>query len=86
VPLDAATVLGEGSQVVAVDDISTPPVPMRGFVTSSYSSAALGRPFALALIADGFEHIGSELNVVDRQLVPVEVTSHVLYNPEGGPP
>ena len=83
-PTDAATVLAEGSQVVAVDDISTPPVPMLGFVTSSYHSAVLGRPFALALLADGFERIGTELfAVVDRRVVPVEVTSHVLYDAEG---
>ena len=83
-PVDAETVITEGSQLVAVDDISTPPVPMLGFVTSSYQSAALGRPFALALVADGFERVGSRLQaVVDRQLVPVEVTSHVLFDPEG---
>jgi sarcosine oxidase subunit alpha len=83
-PVDAATVLHEGSQLVAVDDISTPPVPMLGFVTSSYASAALGRPFALALVADGFARIGTELRAVNgRTVVPVQVTSHVLFDPEG---
>jgi sarcosine oxidase subunit alpha len=77
-------VVPEGSQLVAVDDISQPPVPMLGFVTSSYQSAALGRPFALALLADGFDRIGSTINaVVDHQLVSVDVTSHVLFDPEG---
>ncbi len=83
-PKDTTTVLNEGAQLVAVDDITVPPIPMLGFVTSSYHSAALGRPFALALLNDGFQRIGSELNaVVNKQLVPVEVTSHVLFDPEG---
>ena len=37
------------------------PVPMQGFVTSSYHSAALGRSFALALIKDGRNRIGETL-------------------------
>ena len=41
--------LPEGAQLV--DDPDAPvPVPMAGHVTSSYDSAALGRPFALALL------------------------------------
>ncbi len=37
---------------------------MLGFVTSSYASVALERPFALALLDDGFERIGSTLTAV----------------------
>lgn len=53
-PTDRTTRLPEGSQLIAQDTPLTPeagPVPMLGHVTSSYHSAALGRPFALALVA-----------------------------------
>ena len=61
-----------------------PPVPMLGHVTSSYRSAELGRPFALALVKGGHARIGETLHVpVDGTLVPVEVTGSVLVDPEG---
>ena len=51
--------LPEGAQLV--DDPDAPvPVPMAGFVTSSYDSAALGRPFALALLEDGRARQGDD--------------------------
>ena len=60
------------------------PVPMLGHVTSSYDSVALGRPFALALIKGGRDRIGEVLLApVGDRLVEVEVTSSVLYDPEG---
>ncbi|MBW0106269.1 2Fe-2S iron-sulfur cluster-binding protein, partial [Pseudonocardia sp. KRD291] len=52
-PTDAATRLPEGSQIVefcADGTLAPPPVPMLGHVTSSYHSAELARPFALALV------------------------------------
>ncbi|GAA3148579.1 hypothetical protein GCM10017687_77310 [Streptomyces echinatus] len=62
----------------------TGPVPMLGHVTSSYHSPALGRPFALALVAGGRARIGETLLApVGEDLVPVEVTESVLYDPEG---
>lgn len=84
VPVDGRSLIGEGAQVVAGSDVSTLPVPMLGHVTSAYDSAALGRPFALALVADGTDRIGTTLTTVDQGVtVAVEVTSHVLYDPEG---
>ncbi|GAA4214886.1 2Fe-2S iron-sulfur cluster-binding protein [Microbispora amethystogenes] len=60
------------------------PVPALGFVTSSYRSAALGRTFALALVSGGRGRVGERLYApVGDDLVPVTVTSHVLYDPEG---
>jgi sarcosine oxidase subunit alpha len=57
---------------------------MLGHVTSSYRSAALGRTFALALVKGGHARIGETLVVpVGGELVPVEVTSSVLVDPEG---
>ena len=86
-PLDADTVLPEGAQVIeapADGVLPPPPVPMLGHVTSSYRSAELGRPFALALVKGGHARIGDTLNVpMDGTLVPVEVTGSVLVDPEG---
>lgn len=86
-PQDRRTVLPEGSQIVefhADGALPPPPVPMLGHVTSSYRSAELGRPFALALVKAGQSRIGETLHVpVDGVLVPVDVTGSVLVDPEG---
>jgi sarcosine oxidase, subunit alpha len=86
-PVDRQTVLPEGSQIVefaAGDQLPPPPVPMLGHVTSSYRSAELARPFALALVKGGRERIGDTVHVpVNGTLVPVEVTGSVLVDPEG---
>lgn len=84
-PTDRTTRLPEGAQLVAPDvSLERVPVPMLGHVTSSYHSPALGRPFALALVADGRARIGETLLApVGEGLVPVEVTDFVLYDPEG---
>ncbi|MGP3990138.1 sarcosine oxidase subunit alpha family protein [Streptomyces sp. 3N207] len=86
-PSDRRTRLPEGTQLVAPNVPLTPeagPVPMLGHVTSSYHSPALGRPFALALVADGRARIGETLLApVGEDLVPVLVADSVLYDPEG---
>ena len=86
-PTDAHTVLPEGAQIIEFVSSGTlppPPVPMLGHVTSSYRSAALGRPFALALVKGGRARIGDTVHVpVGDTLVPVEVTGSVLVDPEG---
>jgi sarcosine oxidase, subunit alpha len=86
-PIDAETVLPEGAQIIepsADGELPPPPVPMLGHVTSSYRSAELGRPFALALVKGGHARIGDTLSVpVNGTLVPVEVTGSVLVDPEG---
>jgi len=83
-PLEAGVLVPEGSQLVAAAEIPPPPVPMLGFVTSSYRSAALGRTFALALVAGGRARIGEQAYaVVDGRTVAVEITSSVLVDPEG---
>jgi sarcosine oxidase, subunit alpha len=83
VPLDPDTLLPEGAQLVA-DERFEIPAPMLGHVTSSYRSAALGRTFALALVAGGRERIGDTIYapLADRT-VPVAVTEPVLYDKEG---
>ncbi|HEY3481255.1 MAG TPA: glycine cleavage T C-terminal barrel domain-containing protein, partial [Streptomyces sp.] len=83
-PEDPATLLPEGTQLVADSVLPSPPVPMLGHVTSSYRSAALGRTFALALVKGGRDRTGERLYApVGDRLVPVTVTSPVLYDPEG---
>ncbi|GAB6902292.1 2Fe-2S iron-sulfur cluster-binding protein [Kineosporia succinea] len=86
-PTDASTKLPEGSQIIEFTEtgvLPAPPVPMLGHVTSSYRSAALGRPFALALLKGGRDRLGEVVHVpVDGQLVAAEITSSVLFDPEG---
>jgi sarcosine oxidase subunit alpha len=86
-PTDGSTVLPEGSQIIefsADGQLPPPPVPMLGHVTSSYRSAALGRPFALALVRAGRARAGDVLHVpVAGTLVPALVTGTVLVDPEG---
>jgi sarcosine oxidase subunit alpha len=81
---DGTTLLPEGTQVVAEAELPEPPVHMLGYVSSSYRSAAVGRPIALALIEAGRSRTGATVHaVVDGATVPCEVTSSVFYDPEG---
>jgi sarcosine oxidase subunit alpha len=83
-PDDPRSFIPEGSQLVSVEDLESLPVPMEGFVTSSYDSEALASTFALALLDGGHSRIGEKVNaVVDGRTVPVTITSHVLLDPEG---
>ncbi|MFF5794495.1 sarcosine oxidase subunit alpha family protein [Paeniglutamicibacter sp. NPDC012692] len=86
-PVDKSFRLPEGTQLVNAGTPITPadaPVPMEGYVTSSYHSAALGRSFAMALIKNGRARIGEELQAyVDGRLVDVVVSETVLFDPEG---
>ncbi|MCI9888608.1 (2Fe-2S)-binding protein [Micrococcales bacterium 31B] len=84
-PVDGSVRLPEGTQLIEQDaSVAEIPVPMQGFVTSSYHSAALGRSFGLALIKNGRNRIGEPLvAVVGDQLVDVTVGETVLYDPEG---
>ena len=75
--------LPEGAQLVHDPDAEAP-VPMAGFVTSSYDSAALGRPFALALLEGGRALHGTTVHVpLEDHVVTAEVTDPVLFDPEG---
>jgi sarcosine oxidase subunit alpha len=81
---DGATYLPEGTQVVADAGLPEPPVHMLGFVSSSYRSAAVGRPIALGLIEAGRSLIGGIVHaVVGGETVACEVTPPVFYDPEG---
>jgi sarcosine oxidase subunit alpha len=82
-PDDPTILLPEGAQVVIERD-AVPPVPMLGHVTSSYRSPALGRSFALAMVAGGRDLHGRTLFAPLRDgTVPVTVTRPIFYDPEG---
>ncbi|MDE0507968.1 MAG: sarcosine oxidase subunit alpha family protein [Gammaproteobacteria bacterium] len=81
---DQRTVLPEGTQLI--EDIArTEPVPMCGHVTSSYDSACLGHPVALALVAGGRARKGENLFAAlpGREPLPVQVVSPAFYDPRG---
>jgi sarcosine oxidase subunit alpha len=53
-------------------------------VTSAYQSAALGRPFGLALVKGGRDRIGEIVQWPSPSgLVDVEIAEPVLFDPEG---
>ena len=61
------------------------PVPMCGHVTSSYRSACLGHPIALALVAGGRKRRGDTIHAAlpGRDPLPVRIVSPVFYDPKG---
>jgi len=81
---DGETVLPEGTQLVE-DPAHPVPVPMCGHVTSSYRSAVLGHPIALALVAGGRSRHGETVHAAlpGRQALPVEIVAPVFYDPTG---
>ena len=85
IPSDGSSPLMEGAQLVETGvDLTRVPVPMVGHVTSAYVSVSLGSPFALAMLADGANRHGEELQAVDELVgTRVRVTSPVPYDPEG---
>jgi sarcosine oxidase subunit alpha len=81
---DGRTVLPEGTQLVEASG-ATVPVPMCGHVTSSYMSACLEHPIALALVAGGRARKGETIYAAlpDREPLAVTITTPVFYDPEG---
>ena len=77
------SVLDEGAQVAAVRG-QTPPMQLIGHVTSSYDSAVLAHPIALALVAGGRSRLGQTLFVpMPAGDLEVEVTAPVFYDVKG---
>jgi sarcosine oxidase subunit alpha len=82
-PTDPDTVLPEGAQLVDRDTGSRP-IPMTGFVTSSYRSPTLGRTFALAMLERGHERHGeSVIAPLGDRGVAATVAAPVFYDVEG---
>ncbi|EKE44852.1 sarcosine oxidase subunit alpha [Oceaniovalibus guishaninsula JLT2003] len=80
---DGAVRLEEGAQIVADPD-QPKPMKMLGHVTSSYSSATLGRSIAMALIEGGRDMDGQIVHVpMPDGVHKARITSTNFYDPEG---
>ena len=80
---DPDAVLPEGAQLTQTRD-TTPPVPMLGWVSSSYYSARVGRSIALALVDGGRDRIGEQrvAPLADGRVLAVEVCTPVFFDTE----
>ena len=76
--------LPEGAQLVEQPG-GEPPVAKLGHVTSSYYSACLGHPIALALVSAGRARKGDVIQAAlrDGRHVSVKIVSPVFYDPKG---
>jgi sarcosine oxidase subunit alpha len=84
-PIERDRWLPEGAQVVSPEHAeASPPVPMLGHVTSSYRSPALGRTFALAMVAGGRDRVGGHVvSPTPHGPVECDVVAPVFYDAEG---
>ncbi|MEM8588008.1 MAG: sarcosine oxidase subunit alpha family protein [Pseudomonadota bacterium] len=84
-PENAAQEIAEGSQLVEVDHSKRPPpIPMIGFVTSSYWSATLETNFCLALVERGRSRHGDVVEVALKDGPALaRIVDPVFYDKEG---
>ena len=81
--LDGATVIAEGAQILNEPD-ATPPAAMQGHVTSSYFSAALQRPIALAMVKGGRARTGARVYCAAAgETVAARIVGTVFHDPDG---
>ena len=78
------TLLPEGSYIVNEGDSKNEgKLSHIGYVTSSYSSSALSRTFALAMVADGRNQIGNFAEVpIGNSVARVEIVDSVFFDKE----
>jgi len=77
------TVVPEGAQIVS-EVWPKPPMPMEGFVTSSYWSAALGHSIAMAMLERGHQRHGEMVNIsLQDRIVRAKVTAPQFYDFDG---
>lgn len=82
-PDDVRALLPEGAPLV-LEDTGEIPMPLAGHVTSSYRSPALGRAFALAMLAGGHQMHGRTVYApLPEGTVACAVTSPIPYDPDG---
>jgi len=84
---DPNEILPEGAQLT--DDPGAndapKPVPLAGYVTSSYYSATLGHSIALAMVRRGRERTDEIVHApqADGRVIRARITSPVFYDPKG---
>ena len=78
-------VIPEGAQLVADANLTEPPVPMIGHVTSSYYSSSLGHSIALALVKGGHSKMGDKVYapLADGRTLVAEICNPVFYDTKG---
>jgi len=84
-PEDGDEVIPEGAYITAVDAKPDGHGKTRhiGFVTSAYYSPALGRSFALALVADGLNRMGEVVEVpVEKKVLRATICDAVFIDKE----
>jgi sarcosine oxidase subunit alpha len=82
--IDPHQALPEGGQIV-IEPWRKPPLDMIGHVTSSYHSANVGRPIALALIKGGRKRYGETVHVpIENKAISAVICEPVFFDPEGG--
>ncbi|HYW77239.1 MAG TPA: aminomethyltransferase family protein, partial [Gammaproteobacteria bacterium] len=81
---DPEVVLPEGAQLVN-EARSTPPIPMAGYVTSSYYGPRAGRSIALAMVDNGHARQGEVVHapLADGRVVSAQITQPVFFDPQG---
>ncbi|GAB3684634.1 sarcosine oxidase subunit alpha family protein [Salinisphaera aquimarina] len=81
---DPAEVLPEGAQLIDSATYQTP-VPMVGFVTSSYYSARVGRSIALALVEGGRERFDDAIfaPLAEGRVIAARICSPVFFDAQG---
>jgi sarcosine oxidase subunit alpha len=80
---DGRTLLDDGAQIVD-DPRQVVPMQVLGHVTSTYHSPTLGRPIALAMLANGRARMDERLYVpMPGGAVVVKVVSPVFHDPQG---
>jgi sarcosine oxidase subunit alpha len=77
-------ILPEGSQITE-EPGNDRPKPMIGHITSSYYSANLGHPVALALIQSGRARMGEEVFVFDAEdrCFKATISDPIFYDSSG---
>ena len=80
---DAATVIPEGAHV-SPEPQASPPVPMEGWVSSSYMSPNCGHSIALALVRRGHERMGESVAVPLKDgIIRARIVEPLFFDKEG---
>ncbi|MBT5432543.1 MAG: sarcosine oxidase subunit alpha, partial [Rhodospirillaceae bacterium] len=80
---DPNEVIPEGAHI-SPEPHAPPPVPMEGWVSSSYYSPNCGRSIALALIKRGHERLGESVAIpLENKVVRAKIVKPVFFDEEG---